>query len=384
MKNRRSVCIISEVEGYGTRTHTLDLGQRILERGFALELLNCRYDIFGELPADWDRSRVSVLRSDLSAYDKSTNYAQWMRLLRSFESRVVILQRSSMHFGTHPFLIACWKKFGRVNYIQHFANEVPPTRTWRDKLKRYSKSIYADSIVVVSEFMRESLTRDWHYPSRKIECVFNGVDLSKFARDRALGMRFRAQSGTPDDVVVFGVLARLDVEKGVDSAVAAYGRLVARNPGWRTRLVLIGDGGERSNLERLAAELGIGDKVVFCGFMKDPRPALFAVDILVAPSRIEAFGLSVIEGIAAGCLPVVFAVGGLTEIVTSKDDGWLVPPDDIQALSLAMETAAKTPIATRERMVRNAMQRVASRFDAERNYQRILDIFRIGRPPARD
>lgn len=372
-----SVCIISEVAGYGTRTHTLDLGQRILDRGYCLELLSCRFDVFDDLPANWNSSRVKAHRTDLSAYDKSVSFRRWRAAFKNLDSRIVILQRSSMHFGTHPFLLACRMKFKKVYYIHHFSNEVSAARSSREKLKRCSKSIYATKIVVVSDFLREHLVNDWHYPAAKIECVVNGVSLTSFARDKGAAEEFKRQREVPLEATTFGVLARLDFEKGVDLAIDAFARLRSRHPARSLKLVLIGDGAEMAALRRLARESGVGSDVVFCGFMADPRPALFSVDILVAPSRKEPFGLSVIEGIAAGCLPVVFAVGGMTEIVSDSENGWRVPPNDVQALSMAMEEAMCTPESVRRKILKSAQERVKILFNADLNYPRVLDTFGI-------
>lgn len=373
MPPERTVCIISEVAGYGTKTHTLDLVAAILDRGLAVELLNCRFDIYKDIPVDWDTDRIAVATSPLGPSDKSVKFGQWRGLLRGFRGQTVILQRSSMHFGTHQFLLACLSRFESVHYIHHFPNEAPPARSPFERFKRRAKSFYAEHVIAVSEYMRSHLIDDWFYPPSKISCVPNGVHLDRFRRDAKLGSLFRDKHAIPADTVTFGVLARFHYEKGVDLAIRAFGELLKFEGCGKTRLVLVGDGPDRGMIEDLVKSLGMCDKVVFCGFMADPRPALYGVDILVAPSRKEASGLSVLEGIAAGCVPMVFAVGGLPEIVTGRGDGWLAHAGDVRALAQAMKDGVERTESERSAMQRNAYNRVQDLFNARTNYPKLLD-----------
>jgi glycosyltransferase involved in cell wall biosynthesis len=93
-------------------------------------------------------------------------------------------------------------------------------------------------------------------------------------------------------------------------------------------LLLVGDGPERGSLERLAAELGVADRVHFAGFQADPRPFLDAMDMFVVPSRSEGVSMGLLEAMAAGVPVAVTDVGASREVIDDGACGSLLPDDE--------------------------------------------------------
>lgn len=145
-----------------------------------------------------------------------------------------------------------------------------------------------------------------------------------------------------DSTITIGVVSRLERIKGMDLVVPAFAKASTRNP--RLRLLVVGDGSQRSLMERQAAEAGVPDRVDFVG--RKPQAELQAcydrIDILLMPSRSEGFGLTAIEGMARGCVPVVAEVGGLPEVVT-PECGLLHKPGDADDLAEKISALADTP-----------------------------------------
>ncbi len=141
-------------------------------------------------------------------------------------------------------------------------------------------------------------------------------------------MDWRAQTDWPRDAVVIGFAGRLTNIKGVDVLLAAAADLHAR--GLPIRLVIVGDGSERDGLESRALELGICHITHFAGRM--PRDTIFSAikgfDIAAVPSRLEGFGLSALEAMAAGVPVVASRVDALQEVVQDGITGLLFPVDD--------------------------------------------------------
>lgn len=121
---------------------------------------------------------------------------------------------------------------------------------------------------------------------------------------------------TADSPITVGVVSRLEPIKGMDLVLPAFAAAAKKNS--RLKLLVVGDGTLRSLMEQQSQEYGLTDKVIFAG--RQPQAALQSfydqIDILLMPSRSEGFGLTAIEGMSRGCVPVVANVGGLPEVVT--------------------------------------------------------------------
>lgn len=162
--------------------------------------------------------------------------------------------------------------------------------------------------------------------------VGNGIDLvdGPSQPDDPVIQALAAVEGVP----VLGVVGRLRPEKGHAVALEAFS--ILRDQGVTFRAVFIGEGAERSRIEEVIAENGLGDVVQVPGATQAIATVLAMVDVLVVPSLSESFGIAAIEGLAAG-LPVVASnVGGLLDIIQPEENGLLVPPSDPGALAAAI------------------------------------------------
>jgi glycosyltransferase involved in cell wall biosynthesis len=211
----------------------------------------------------------------------------------------------------------------------------------------------------------------------RVACVYHGIDLARFDG------RGRSRQGEP---LLLGV-GRLQAVKGFDLAVEAVARLAAR--GVAARLTLVGDGPDRRRLEALARERGVADRVTFLDGMRQSalldlyrRAWMLLMPCRVLPNgRRDGIPNVVVEAMAMG-LPVVGTrVAGLEETVTDGVDGALVPPDDAGALAAEVERLIGDP-AGLDRLGVAARARVAERFDAERNFERLLALMNGGRAAA--
>lgn len=170
------------------------------------------------------------------------------------------------------------------------------------------------------------------------------IDITPFGVDSG---RFRPEpGGRSEDDVTIGTVKVLAAKYGIDVLIRAFARLtgdeelLATIGPRRLRLVLVGDGPQRTALERLAADLGVADRTRFVGRVShDEVPTwLNGFDVFVAASRLdsESFGVAVIE--ASSCeLPVVVSdAGGLPEVVRDGITGIVVPRENVDALTEAL------------------------------------------------
>lgn len=130
-----------------------------------------------------------------------------------------------------------------------------------------------------------------------------------------------------------GVVSRLEYIKGMDLVVPAFAEVLKKHP--EMNLLIVGDGSQRPLMEQQVRDLAIPfDTVEFAGCQTQDKLQTFydRIDILLMPSRSEGFGLTALEGMARGCVPIVANVGGLPEVVT-KECGCIHEPEDVKDIS---------------------------------------------------
>jgi glycosyltransferase involved in cell wall biosynthesis len=220
----------------------------------------------------------------------------------------------------------------------------------------------ATRVVVNAGAVRDWLVADG-YDSQRIVVIPNGVDLDRF-RQAVDGAAVRRGLGLPPDVPLVTVVSRVTPLKGLEPFVGAAAALAIRHP--TARFVVAGEpapGDEfyLASLKRLAARLGVGDRMVFAGMTHDVPALLGASTVAVMPSLNEALSNALLESMAAGAPIVATRVGGTPEAMTDGETGLLVPPDDEAALAAAIGRLLDEP-GTAAAFGRAARRTIAQRF----------------------
>ena len=168
---------------------------------------------------------------------------------------------------------------------------------------------FSDATIAVSQTVRDRMAA-WGVRQARITVIPNGVDLGRISFDSAARQSVREQFGLGRDDYVIGVLGRLDPNKQFDLVIEAAAPLLND----RTKLLIVGKGEEQAHLEETAARCGATGGVIFAGERHDVAAMLSAMDLFVASSAQETFGLSVLEALGNG-MPVLYttcpALGGL-------------------------------------------------------------------------
>ncbi|MEU3601504.1 glycosyltransferase family 4 protein [Streptomyces sp. NPDC006798] len=184
-------------------------------------------------------------------------------------------------------------------------------------------------------------------------------------------------TGVPDDAPVVLCVGRLCRQKGQDVLLAAWPEVRAAAPG--ARLVLVGDGPDRSALTRLAPP-----GVRFAGAIRDVRPWLRAADVVVLPSRWEGMALAPLEAMACGRPVVVTDVSGAREsLPPGHDTHALVPPEDPRALAAALGALLADP-GLRDRLGREARDHTRATGDVRRTAAAVSGLYQdlLNSPPT--
>lgn len=229
---------------------------------------------------------------------------------------------------------------------------------------------FADRVVTVSEELRSTILASCDVPSAKVQCVPNGVDLSRFGAHGARE-RIRRELGITSDQIVVGSVGRHDPVKDYRSLIKAFAAMRAAN---HVRLLLCGDGPSNLELRALARELAVDDRVIFTGFRDDVPDVLAAMDVFVLPSVTEGMSNAILEAMASGLPCIATRVGGNGELVSHGVNGLLVPTGSPDKLHDAIRHLVDDD-AARLRMGRAGRHRSETRFSLDGMVARYEDLY---------
>jgi glycosyltransferase involved in cell wall biosynthesis len=274
------------------------------------------------------------------------------------------------HLGTSDFLggvAACTLRMPAVSTVH--VMEWPRTRRNDVKVELISlaRRRCMARVIGVSEPARQWLAANrWGRPDQLVT-IHNGV--AGAARPGA-GREVRRSLGIHADALVVAMLSVLREEKGHDLGIRAVVRARERFPG--AHLLVVGDGPTRSDLEALAAPHA--GAVTFTGHRDDVMAVLDAADVLLHPSRIDAFPGALLEAMAAGVPVVATAVGGIPDIVQDGVTGVLVPQPEPGALEQALEPLLADS-ALRRAYAEQGRRRFTARFSVEHWVERMRELY---------
>jgi len=270
----------------------------------------------------------------LSIFGKIVNFSRMLRILSSIINSSGPTLVHSHHYGPLLQLFLLRKftpmKFGWI-HTEH---------SWTDVRNAYALKLYrllnplksADIISGVADKVTSYMAEVSGISPDKAITVLNGIETDQFrlvdrhAKRRELGFTSR-------DVVV-GTVGMLRAEKNQQLAIRAFALLAAEDE--NLHLVICGEGEHRTDLERLATELCVENRVHFLGFRMDVHEIMSAFDIYCLPSVYEGLPLSILEAWAANKPVVATNVIGTREIVIDGENGLLVPLNDEKKMAEAI------------------------------------------------
>ncbi|HGJ64807.1 TPA: glycosyltransferase [bacterium] len=215
-----------------------------------------------------------------------------------------------------------------IEYLKHFENKI--------LRKVYLKFVfsffcnYADGIIVASRGMREECVRYFQAKENKIVVVPNSVNISEVA----LKSKEKVNLNIPFEYKILSASGRLEKEKNLQFLLQAFFKIRQLE---KVKLIIIGDGTERYNLEKLAKELEIFEDIIFTGYQINPYKYISISDIFIHTCLFEGFANSIIEAMACG-VPVISVncPYGPDSIINDGENGLLIPPEDESSLVRAV------------------------------------------------
>ncbi|HSP79145.1 MAG TPA: N-acetyl-alpha-D-glucosaminyl L-malate synthase BshA [Myxococcaceae bacterium] len=233
------------------------------------------------------------------------------------------------------------------------------------------------AVTTPSESLRHTTRQRLDIPEDcPIEVIPNFVDTERYAplRDRARLREFFPDLGETEPVLLHA--SNFRPVKRIGDVLAIFAEVNSQRP---CRLLMIGDGPERSPAERQVRELGLASRVAFLGKQDSFVELLASADVFLLPSEQESFGLAALEALSCGVPVVASDVGGVPELVDSGETGYLAPVGDVRAMADQVLSLVSEPARWRA-FSQRARQTVLERFQLgpaveryEALYRRVLE-----------
>lgn len=242
--------------------------------------------------------------------------------------------------GINPFFYGTLgaKAAGNIRTVQtDHARGLFPVAP-KEMLSERIVSWIADRIVAVSQGVRYDLILYERINPKKISVIYNGINGDKYRISVDRHEKIQEFNILKDDIII-GVGVRLSEQKGICYLIDAFEAISLKYP--NAKLLIVGDGELRGQLERRVQKKGLERKIIFTGFRSDIPELLQIMDIYVLPSLWEGHPLVLLEVMAAGKPIIATDIPGNHETVQNGESGFLVPVKNPQAIADKLQVLIK-------------------------------------------
>ncbi len=230
----------------------------------------------------------------------------------------------------------------------------------------------SDGVTAISQYLQERTLREFDIRN-EIKVIYNFVNCDVYVRGEAAADLKQEYAPNGERLLVH--LSNFRPVKRITDCIEVFDRVRRKIP---SKLLMIGDGPDRSRAEWLAVQKGIHDDVIFLGKQEQVQEKLALSDILLLPSELESFGLAALEGMACEVVPIATRVGGIPELIEHGKSGYLADVGDVEsmaryAIELLGDDAALRTMAKASRAVaqsRFCSSRIIPQY--EEYYRRVL------------
>lgn len=230
----------------------------------------------------------------------------------------------------------------------------------------------ATKIIAVGMQQSYDLKREYNIPDDKLKIVSNGIDTDLFRPGFAEDLKTKLNLSGEKIIVAPG---RIDKYKGFDVLLYAFHNLLKRFE--NTKLIIIGNGPFQMDLEKLAYNGNIKDRVLFAGRIPyEDMPKYYNIaDVIAFPTlRTESFGLVALEAMSCGKSIVASRIGGIMEIIEDGMDGILVEPGDVSDLENKLQNILGDE-SLRTELGKNARKKIINKFSLDRMVDETINVY---------
>ena len=257
------------------------------------------------------------------------------------------------------FLLRPWLKNRKI--IVHIHDSFSENKRQAWFIKKIEPTV--STFIAISSFIKDDLLK-CGVPENKIKIVYNGIDIPSELPVKQPNPRF-----------TFGIVGQIIPRKGHKLLLQALALVKQRKPNNECQLCIIGKGSDEyvSELKKLSQELGVEDSVLWEGYKATKEEIYKNLDVVVAPSNVEPFGLITVEANSYSIPVIAFNHSGFKETIQPGKNGWLVEPFTVEELADAMIRAMSNKAQT-AMMGEKARSLVLSSFSKDKMIQGVIDL----------
>lgn len=256
--------------------------------------------------------------------------------------------------------------------IHSHSSRVANPQSLKTRLLYKCHQFSANFSVCITKEVQDTQCLNVGFDRNKTRVIYNGIDLQHYSpssfEDK---IKARQQLDLSVDNPIIGFVGRLNnLMKGVDDFLRVIAKLPENYKG-----LVVGDGPDLINLQQLARELAIDDRVFFTGLLNDPKLAYQAMDIFCFTSRFEPFGLTIVEAMASGVPVVGFSCPGGSSTILTNETGKVIEDRNLEAMAEAIKAIVSSP-QTVELQLTKATNLLETKFNWEISSQNLIDLYK--------
>ncbi|MEK6732736.1 MAG: glycosyltransferase family 4 protein [Candidatus Omnitrophota bacterium] len=244
---------------------------------------------------------------------------------------------------------------------------------WKYRIANFLASFFIDVMITNSNAMKNWIIKNYGITDKKIIVMYNSI-LTDFFKPKGDYNNIRKALGLSEDEIIIGSVGTLGkgINKGMNYCIEAMTYLVQKYK--NIRLIIVGDGELKGELEKMASNLGLGKIVKFLGSRRDIDLILNALDIVVFASPFEPCGIALIEAMSTGKPVVGSASGGIKEIIQDGITGLLFTLGDAKSFAEAISRLIENE-ELRSLIGAKARECVKEKFEARQYAQRLESLY---------
>lgn len=326
----------------GTEVYTLNMAKAMKDRGHKVYWATVQN---GRFKKTVEEQGIELLHCNLGSRIPSAFFQSLLSIRRISKEKEIEIVHSADAYSAMVASLA-FRNSKKKPYLI-WSNVGIGSKTYSLMLKICGKSF--DMIIAVSNFIRNRMIEEGFDPE-KIKCHIGSREMKLPTIDRQV---LRREIGIEKEDIVIGTVGRVVKMKGNKTIILAMPEILKAVP--NAKLLIVGDGLERQELEKLVCQMNLENRIVFLGFRQDIENMYNIFDIVAFPTYYEALGYIPVEAMFYEKPLIASLTGGIPEIVIDSYNGLVVPPAIPQMWSKAI-IKLLTGLDLQERLRQNGKQ----------------------------